>query len=98
MTKTYGFTYKCNDKKIVDETDYQSILATLHKRGHVIDVIYEKDKSGKLHIHGIVEFERRAPLFKTMCPKGFHSKFEELYDIEGWYRYLYKDYFKNNVI
>lgn len=97
--RVYGFTYKYNMKgaELVTEEDYQTILNRLNSKGTVIDVQYEKDKKGRLHIHGVVEFKKSTPLFKSMCPFGFHSHFEEIYDIGGWQKYMYKDTFRNKI-
>lgn len=90
--KNYGFTFKKNLGKaeFIDESDYEPILRNLNRVGKVVDVIYEKDKKGRLHIHGIVTFTR-SPLFRMLCPKYYHSYFEELYDQAGWNRYMMKD-------
>lgn len=90
----YGFTVKRNDKPKPTHEDYQKFLRLLASRGDIIDFTYEeKTKNGnptKLHIHGVVTFLRN-PYFKQLCPKGFHTKFEELYDIDGWRRYTQKN-------
>lgn len=98
--RCYGFTYKKNTSNplLVNEEDYEPILIMLRRKGIVIDVQYESDSKGLLHIHGLVEFSGKTPLFKSMCPKGYHSHFEEIYDIEGWSRYIHKDDFRKQYM
>lgn len=97
MTK-YSFTYKLNTKAEPEEADYAQILRLLHTKGNVIDFVYEFDSKGKLHIHGAVEFTKK-PFFATMCPKGFHSRFDRIEseeDLAKWLAYIYKDKRKHN--
>lgn len=96
--RDYGFTYKYLKKVDVTEEHYEPILKMLNKSGTIIRMVYETDSKGKLHIHGIWQNNGRTPLFKKMCPQGYHSFFEELYDEDGWNRYIDKDYYKNNPL
>lgn len=88
--KLFGFTYKgvkqgSNPTKI----DYLKIIDVLNKRGTVLDYRYEKDSKGKLHIHGIVKFTR-TPLFRSLHFPYYSQKYEEIYDMAGWERYIGK--------
>lgn len=90
----YGFTTKINDKLNPTFSDYDEIVKIMGQRGRILCIVYE-DKSKnkmdtKLHVHGIIRFDR-APLFRTLFPKGVHSRFELLYDEEGWKRYISKN-------
>jgi len=95
MKNFYGFTYKLNIKKNPTEEDYEPILRLLRSKGEVTDFVYEtKTKRGlptALHIHGVVDFNRKNPYFKSMCPKGYHAHFEEIYDSKNWLGYINKN-------
>lgn len=95
MKNFYGFTYKLNTKQNPVESDYDVILKLLRSKGDVTDFVYEtRTKNGKntaLHIHGVIDFNRKNPYFKTLIPKGFHSHFEEIYDSKTWLRYINKN-------
>lgn len=86
----YGFSIKRNDVKAPTQQDYMPILKGLSRKGDIIEFIYETDSKGKLHIHGILEVNK-TPYFKTLVPKGYGTKFELIYDLEGWKRYMHKD-------
>lgn len=92
MERNYGFTYKLNNKPadLVTEQDYEPITKVLNKKGQIIDLVYEKDSKNRIHIHGVVKFQNKTPLFSSMCLKGFHSHFEEIYDQAGWNKYIHK--------
>lgn len=92
VLKSYCFTYKKNHGKPEDilMTDYSEVLSHLNEKGKLVAYEFEKDKNGRLHVHGIVEFER-TPQFKKMVPHGFHSHFEVMYNEEGWKKYMKKN-------
>lgn len=89
MTKLYGFTVKYNGIAYPTQEDYLPILKAFSSKGTIIDFVYETDKKGKLHIHGMLEVTR-CPYFKNMIPKKCHIKYEEIYDKSGWERYIHK--------
>lgn len=76
--------------KDVTKDDYDDIWKNLNRKGSLLDWVYEKDSKGKIHVHGLIKFERSTPYFKNMVPRGFTSLFVELYDAEGWRNYLNK--------
>jgi len=92
MSKVYGFTYKKvkNSGIGTDETDYSPILRKLNSIGSILDMVYERDSKGIMHVHGLIEFNR-CPYFKTLMFEGFAQKFEEIYDRERWLKYIHKD-------
>lgn len=95
MKNFYGFTYKLNTNPHPTEADYDPILKLLRSKGEVTDFVYEtRTKQGKkcaLHIHGVIDFNRKNPYFKTLIPKGYHAHFEEIYDSKGWIGYINKN-------
>lgn len=86
----YGFSIKRNDVKNPTQQDYIPILKILTNKGTISDFVYETDSKGKLHIHGILEVIK-TPYFKSLIPKGYGTKFEEIYDLAGWQRYIHLD-------
>lgn len=88
--KFYGYTYKCNVKVDPQREDYLTALQSLRLSGEIIELRFETDSKLKLHIHGIVRFNRANPYFKRLCPKGYSTKFEQLLDYDGWMRYISK--------
>jgi len=102
LKNLYGFTMKIN--KMVQPTvkDYAGVLDTLHKYGDIIDFVFEDYKKDgktrtKLHIHGIIRFGRKNPLFRKMVPKGVHFKCEQISDYENWHTYIHKNDKKENL-
>lgn len=85
----YGYSYKIL-KGTVNPRSYQYILKELNSRGDVIYNVYETDKKGRLHIHGVYRSDKPRLQFRTMIFKNVHSHFEEIWDDEGWYRYINK--------
>jgi len=48
------------------------------------------EKTSGLHMHGIILIPRNLSLTRFRV-RGWSIKLEEIYDVEGWLRYLYKD-------
>lgn len=88
-TTLYGFTIKRNDTPNPTQECYLPILKNLASKGTIVDYVYETDSKGRLHIHGILEVVKQ-PYFKSLIPKGYHFKYEGLYDKSGWERYIHK--------
>lgn len=86
----WGFTYKKLGTGKWTEDDYVPALSTLARKGKVQSNHFEKDSKGVLHCHGVVIL-KKGLFRKMLCPQGFHSKFVEIYDREGWDRYCMKD-------
>lgn len=91
----YGFTYRFNGNYEPTKEQYDRILKNLRNRGTVIDYVYEDcDKSGKptrLHIHGIIKFDKKNPYFKSLMWFGCKSHFELIYNRQGWEAYIKKN-------
>lgn len=91
----YGFTYRYNGNYEPTKEQYDRILKMLRERGSVIDYVFEdRAKSGRptrLHIHGIIKFNKKAPRFSSLMWFGCKSKFELLYNVEGWRSYITKN-------
>lgn len=84
----YAFTVKDNRR---ETTDYSSFFDRLSKFDVEIDCKYkELDSKGKVHYHGIVLIPKGMYRKKLMMP-GLHLKLEELYNREGWMKYITKD-------
>lgn len=85
----YGFTYK-KLKQDPSEEEYKAIVKQLESKGEVISYVSEEDSKGKLHIHGVIRLRKKNPYFKSLNFEGFHSKYEPIYDLDGWNRYMLK--------
>ncbi len=89
--KLFAFTYKCVKSNYVPtKVDYQMIMDQISKKGVILDYRYEKDSKGKLHIHGVIKFSR-TPLFKSLHFTYYSQFYEEIYDINGWNKYIGKN-------
>lgn len=71
--------------------DYSDVLELYAKSGKISHSTEERDSSGRLHIHGILELKKHF-FIKKLCRNGFHMKFDELFDEEGWRRYINKSF------
>jgi len=65
-------------------------LTILHQHWELIlkKIVFEKTSG--LHMHGIILIPRNLSLTRFRV-RGWSIKLEEIYDVEGWLRYLYKD-------
>jgi len=101
MNNFYGFTYKLNNNPNPTKADYEPVLKLLRSKGEITDFVYEdKTKAGKptaLHIHGVIDFNRKNPYFKKLIPKGFHAHFEQIYDSKHWIGYINKNNYNFGV-
>lgn len=92
MTNLYAFTYKINDMKHPTEEDYENrIISVLRRKYKLVDFVYEQDRKGKLHVHGVVDFFGFTPRFATMVPRGVHSRHVKITSLDDWQRYMLKD-------
>lgn len=89
---SFSFTYKRNTRVKVFPTieDYSPVLDMLNMSGKVTHFVYEEDKSGKLHIHGIALLPRDVRYTKLRL-KGYTYNIKPIYNLEGWLAYLDKD-------
>lgn len=97
---SYAITYRCHKKKDADERDLMEYMAYLITKGAIIEELYfEKDNETTykgLHAHGIIKLTKRF-YRKKLMKEGYHLKLEELYDIEGWRKYIKKSQDKIQV-
>lgn len=84
----FAFTVKDNR---VDSTDYDQFFDNLTKHKCIVECKYpEYDAKGKLHYHGVAQVPKSL-LRKKLVLAGLHVKLDEVYDQEGWLRYIKKD-------
>lgn len=50
----------------------------------------ERDSHNKLHYHGVMIIKKGFYRKRLEC-QGYHLKLEEIYDMDGWFRYITKD-------
>lgn len=86
----WAFTIKKLGNASVQPSDYAEIVGRLSSFGYVDCHYYEKDSLGKFHVHGIINL-RKGFFRKHLKFMGFHLKLVELYDRQGWERYIKKD-------
>lgn len=89
----YAFTAKYNSKEKATYEQYNLLFDKWSKFGQIQKQIYEKDKCGRLHAHGIISLP--SGFFrKKLSDIGLHYKLEEIYNLEGWNRYIMKEQYK----
>lgn len=89
----YAFTAKYNSKEKATYEQYNLLFDKWAKCGQIQKQIYEKDKCGRLHAHGIISLPKGF-FRKKLSDIGLHYKLEEIYNIEGWNRYIMKEQYK----
>lgn len=90
-----AFAYTIKDNRKVSNEERNKSYEQWFKRLEVwrIPIEYkceEKDKQGKLHIHGIIYLKKGFYRKKLMMP-NLHLKLVELHNREGWIKYIHKD-------
>ncbi len=90
---SYAYTIKDNRK--VSNIDRAETYRAFFKRCKCWSIpieyqIEEKDKQGRLHIHGIM-YLKKGFYRKRLCMPNLHLKLVELYNKEGWEQYIHKD-------
>jgi len=92
--KSYGLTFKIMNKTNLVLEDYKDVIKKVQDRSELFNyVVEDKSKNGspcKLHIHGIAYF-KVMPRFSTFSQHGLHTRFEPIYDKQGWLRYMNKN-------
>lgn len=96
--KCYGFTIrKAKIKK--NETDKltDSELVEVYKKEieyikslgiEICDYVFEE--TAGLHVHGVCKVPRKFNMIR-LRKRGWTSRYEEIYDMAGWYHYLGKE-------
>lgn len=94
-TVAYGFTVKKLGKEQAEIEDYCAWFIHISKfKNVVIEHHYpERDSQGKIHYHGVI-YVPKTFYRKRLEFKGFHLKLEQIYDLQGWIRYITKDQLK----
>lgn len=91
----YAFTLKETFTKehLLTECAYSLVLNNLRARGTILYCVFERKGKGgrkaRLHCHGVIEFDK-IPRLTTLCPPTFSTKFEKIYDEDGWKKYINK--------
>lgn len=90
---SYAYTIKDNRK--VNNSDRKETYNIFFRRCECWNIpveykVEEKDKQGKLHIHGIM-YLKKGFYRKRLCMPNLHLKLVELYNKEGWKQYIHKD-------
>lgn len=90
LRRDYAFTLrKTNVKHGVEHSHYLEHISKMEKYGVVFrDTNYETTNG--LHCHGIVSISESMSL-KRLRFRGWHLHLIELYDEDGWIRYIRKD-------
>jgi len=78
---------KPGDIKLVD---YTEILDIFGKKGIVKHCVDEKDPSGRLHLHGIVQL-KKGFFRKSLCLQSYHVHLVEIYNEAPWLKYMNKE-------
>lgn len=89
----YTITIRKHAKKTVEvnDSDFKPILDHIGDR--LKYHVFENDKSKPhRHVHGILQISKSEKFLKSsLCIKGFHTKCDKIYDLEGWLAYCEKD-------
>jgi hypothetical protein len=90
-----AYAYTIKDNRKVNNLDRKETYNTFFKRCQCWNIpveyqVEEKDKQGKLHIHGIM-YLKKGFYRKRLCMPNLHLKLVELYNKEGWEQYIHKD-------
>jgi len=88
--QSWAFTFKKLGNGYVLPKDYDYCIQILNRYGYVDCHFYEKDSKGKLHVHGIVQL-RKGFMRKRLGINGFHMHLVEIYERQGWEKYILKD-------
>lgn len=87
----FAYTVKILGNRGSEPTTYQPFFDKLNKFDITIEEKeHEYDSKGKLHYHGIIHLVKGF-YRKRLTTPGFSVKLEELYDKEGWIKYINKD-------
>lgn len=92
LLTSYAFTYTFNAprKYRVTTNDYDCVLIKLEQFGSIKDKTYELGSRDILHIHGVIEMSSKVKYTDLQIP-SYSSRFEKLYNYEGWLNYIHKD-------
>lgn len=80
------------------QSDYDACYDLIRRRGgEFVQDVYETDAKGRLHVHYIVNFNRRNPYFRNMVIPDYSMKSILIYDIDTlMHKYLRKQVINDN--
>lgn len=89
----YAYTVKCvkgTIESIIPST-YEPFFNRLGRIGsmNIQYKVFEKDKNGRLHVHGVFDCHKFARVDINM--NGYSIRIEPIYDMQGWLSYIAKD-------
>lgn len=91
---SYGITIRCHTKRSAEEKDYELFIEMMKRKGVIIHcIVYESDKCTTyhgVHVHGVVYIKKHF-YRKGLQMVGYHIKLEEIYDWNGWMKYINKE-------
>lgn len=98
VRREYAFTLRKTNIKRGPPTmdDYHAHLNKLQTKGLIMRQHVVEQKGG-LHLHGVVSIPEGFN-FKTLMIRGWHFHIVEIYDPEGWQRYLAKEQLHDVII
>lgn len=88
-TKAFAYTVKAlgTDK----DPNYDLFFNKLDRFNIQVEFkVSERDSKGKLHYHGILYIDKGF-FRRRLTTRGYHIKLDEIYDREGWLRYIHKE-------
>lgn len=91
--RAFAYTVKDNRGRTSDVTEqtYDPFFDQLkHYRIKCEYKVAEYDKKNRLHYHGII-YLKKGFFRKKICVKGLHVKLVEIYNKDGWEKYIHKD-------
>lgn len=88
----YGLTIKyiCKDSSTVKKLENAIAALKLKQNFEVTWTTYEKDQSGRLHTHSLIESNKKI-LVKMMNLKGYTVCCRPVIYEQGWYNYAHKE-------
>jgi len=86
---TYKYIKNCDFP--VEEDMYQIPLKIIQNIAvNIADVVFEKDKKGRVHMHCIVQLKAR-PSLRQLALKGYSANIKQIYNLESLNGYLKKE-------
>lgn len=93
LLTAYAFTIKDN-RKVINESrqeEYDKWFDKLGRLGLELEYqVKELDSMNRLHIHGVVLIPKGF-YRKRLLQGGLHIKLVELYNAQGWLKYMLKE-------
>lgn len=98
----YAVTIKLNHKGPTEE-EYQELLYKLYNNEALFlkEMVYETDLKNNLHIHGIINYDRKFSYKQLVKKYKCHIFFREISNVmemDHWMKYMKKQKYKQNSI